>query len=150
MPKAVPFTFTLCTIGKVSMISRETKIRIARPTDNLVKITAMYINGLGFKVLGEFKDHEGFSGSIIGHEKHNFHIEFTHHQGAVVGKAPTQDNLLVFYLPKETEWLASCALMEKAGFKLVISYNPYWELNGKTFEDLDGYRIVLQKSEWIV
>ena len=26
--------------------------------------------------------------------------------------------------------------------------NPYWEIRGRTFEDLDGYRVVLQNSAW--
>jgi hypothetical protein len=35
-----------------------------------------------------------------------------------------------------------------AGFKSVISFNPYWDANGRTFEDHDGYRLVLQNAEW--
>jgi hypothetical protein len=30
----------------------------------------------------------------------------------------------------------------------VRSYNPYWEEAGVTFEDPDGYRVVLQNAEW--
>ena len=40
--------------------------------------------------------------------------------------------------------------MTKSGFKNVQSYNPYWEDNGRTFEDVDGYRVVLQNKEWPV
>ncbi len=47
------------------MITKETKIRIARPTDNLAVISKMYIDGLGFQLLGNFEDHNGFDGSII-------------------------------------------------------------------------------------
>ncbi|MUK48282.1 VOC family protein, partial [Aliivibrio fischeri] len=28
------------------------------------------------------------------------------------------------------------------------SYNKYLDIVGKTFEDIDGYRIVLQNKEW--
>ena len=122
-------------------------LRIARPTDNLKN---MYLDGLGFKLLGSFENHNGFDGSIIGHEKHSYHLEFTHHRGAFVGRAPTQDNLLVFYLPEQDVWAACCDKMLVAGFELVKSYNGYWDQAGKTFEDIDGYRVVLQSSEWSV
>jgi hypothetical protein len=39
--------------------------------------------------------------------------------------------------------------MIAAGFREVASYNPYWTLEGKTFEDLDGYRVVLQNAAWV-
>ena len=38
--------------------------------------------------------------------------------------------------------------MELAGFKSVPSLNPYWENNGRTLADHDGYRIVLQRGRW--
>src|SRR5215467_708702 len=38
--------------------------------------------------------------------------------------------------------------MIAAGFHRVPSYNPYWEAQGQTFEDLDGYRVVLQNAAW--
>jgi len=132
------------------MISKTAVLRIARPTDNLKALTNMYLDGLGFKLIGEFKDHDGFNGSIIGHENHNYHLEFTHHNGTSVGKAPTQDNLLVFYFSSSEDWTGSCEQMIQAGFKVVPSYNSYWDSAGKTFEDIDGYRIVLQNREWIV
>ena len=39
-------------------------MRVARPTDNLEVISKMYSEGLGFDVIGSFKDHEGFDGVI--------------------------------------------------------------------------------------
>ena len=130
------------------MIPKSAKLRIARPTDNLEDITQMYVKGLGFKLLGTFEGPNGFDGSIIGHESHNYHLEFTHHHGAVVGRAPTQDNLLVFYFPEHDIWTKCCEEMEQAGFILVPAYNDYWDVVGKTFEDIDGYRVVLQNREW--
>lgn len=121
-------------------------IRIARPTDNLQEIAEQYSTGLGFKVLGSFEDHDGFNGIMIGHDLQPYHLEFTHHIGTEVGRAPTQDNLLVFYIPDSDQWAATCASMSSAGFKEVVSYNPYWDRIGKTFEDLDGYRVVLQNA----
>lgn len=110
----------------------------------------MYISGLGFQLLGDFKDHDGFDGSIIGHPNHAYHLEFTHHLGTEVGGAPTKDNLLVFYIPDHNLWADRCKSMEVAGFICVPSYNSYWDAVGKTYEDPDGYRVVLQNSDWVV
>lgn len=125
-----------------------TVLRVARPTDHLSAIAEMYATGLDFTVLAQFHDHEGFDGIILGHPQQLYHLEFTTQRGHHVGKAPTQDHLLVFYLPDRDEWEASCARMLAAGFHRVPSYNPYWEAQGQTFEDLDGYRVVLQNAAW--
>lgn len=130
------------------MLPRTSKLRVARPTDNLEAITRMYVEGLGFSLLGEFSGHNGFDGSIIGHAQHNYHLEFTHHRGTTVGRAPTRDNLLVFYFGDDATWTLCCERMLAAGFEPVASYNNYWDEVGRTFEDIDGYRVVLQNREW--
>jgi len=38
--------------------------------------------------------------------------------------------------------------MIEAGFREVSSFNPYWARQGRTFEDADGYRVVLQRASW--
>jgi len=103
----------------------------------------MYAEGLGFEILGDFSDHDGFDGVFLGHPDQPYHLEFTHHRGTAVGRAPTQDNLLIFYLSDDRAWEAACVRMEAAGFLRVPAYNPYWDRSGATFQDLDGYRIVL-------
>ncbi|WP_368484386.1 VOC family protein [Pseudooceanicola sp. HF7] len=64
------------------------------------------------------------------------------------GRAPTKDNLTVFYLPDTETWREGVTRMRAAGFEPVPSFNPYWDVNGRTFEDPDGYRIVLQNAAW--
>ncbi|MFC0225720.1 VOC family protein [Serratia aquatilis] len=123
-------------------------LRIARPTDHLSEIAEMYCKGLGFEKLASFENHQGFDGVMLGHRQHAYHLEFTHHRGVMVGRAPTQDNLLVFYLPEIERWREMCLQMIGSGFLRVESYNPYWDFNGQTFEDLDGYRVVLQAGDW--
>ncbi|EPP0991686.1 VOC family protein, partial [Yersinia enterocolitica] len=123
-----------------SVLPSTSVMRVARPTDNLKLISEMYCRGLGFSELGSFADHQGFDGVILGHPHHAYHLEFTHHRGMRVGFAPTQDNLLVFYLLNEAQWAGQCQQMLAAGFRAVVSYNPYWDVSGKTFEDTDGYR----------
>ncbi|RED48007.1 VOC family protein [Aestuariispira insulae] len=132
----------------MTSIPKSAVLRVARPTDNLQQITGMYLGGLGFKLLASFEGHNGFDGTVLGHEKHNYHLEFTHHHGTTVGRAPTQDNLLVFYLPDEEAWQQQCDQMINAGFVQVPSYNSYWDDCGRTFEDPDGYRVVLAKRDW--
>ena len=62
--------------------------------------------------------------------------------------APTAEDLAVFYIPVLSEWQSACTNMVAAGFKHVTSFNPYWDLRGRTFEDPDGYRVVLQNTAW--
>lgn len=123
-------------------------MRVARPTDNLSCVAKMYEDGLGLLRLGEFVDHDGFDGVILGHAQSPYHLEFTAQRGHLVGRAPTQDHLLVFYIPDESAWRVRCEKMESAGFLSVSSYNPYWDAHGRTFEDIDGYRVVIAKLAW--
>jgi catechol 2,3-dioxygenase-like lactoylglutathione lyase family enzyme len=124
-------------------------LRVARPTDDLDALVRFYRDGLGFRVLGAFRDHAGFDGVMLGHAGSAYHLEFTHNAGHKVGRAPTQDNLLVFYLPDREQWAQAIARMERAGYPPVTSFNPYWDQHGKTFEDPDGYRVVLQNATWV-
>jgi len=135
-------------INEIRVMIKGAMLRVARPTDNLVMVVEMYKVGLGFHVLAQFDNHNGFDGVILGNPNESYHIEFTHHRGVSVGKAPTDDNLLVFYIENNVEWAASCEQMILAGFALVTSYNPYWDMDGKTYQDVDGYRVVLQNSAW--
>lgn len=79
-------------------------LRVARSTDHLNEVVEFYTKGLGLEVLYEFKDHEGFDGVMLGSPRAAYHLEFTSHRGRSVGRAPTEDNLLVFYLPNQAEW----------------------------------------------
>ncbi len=124
------------------------KLRVARPTDNIEKLKPFYIDGLGLRLLSEFSDHDGFSGVMIGAPDATYHFEFTHCAGHIAGSAPTQDNLIVFYLPDETAWTRAVMRMQQVGYDPVQSFNLYWDRLGRTFEDADGYRVVLQNAEW--
>lgn len=121
-------------------------LRVARPTENLDKVVEFYTKGLGLEVLYKFQDHEGFDGVMVGFPGAAYHLGFTSHRGHSVGHAPTQDNLLVFYLPNQAEWLEAIRAMKNAGYEPVPSYNPYWDKHGVTFADPDDYRIVLQNE----
>lgn len=123
-------------------------LRVARPTDHLAAVVEFYRDGLGLEVLGEFHDHEGFDGVMLGQKGAAYHLEFTRKAGHPAGRAPTEDNLLVFYLRDADEWARAVARLESAGHKPVKSFNPYWDKKGRTFADPDGYRVVLQNAAW--
>jgi catechol 2,3-dioxygenase-like lactoylglutathione lyase family enzyme len=124
------------------------QLRVARPTDRLEEVAAFYRDGLGLTELGGFADHDGFDGVMLGAPGEAYHLELTRQRGHTVGRAPTQDHLLVFYLPDLDEWSAAVERMRKHGHRPVASYNPYWDRQGCTFEDPDGYRVVLQNAAW--
>ena len=100
------------------------------------------------EILYRFEDHDGFDGVMLGHAGAPYHFEFTKAHGHTVGRAPTRDNLLVFCLPDPGEWQVAVERMEGAGFRAVPAFNPYWDRSGRTFEDPDGYRVVIQRADW--
>src|SRR5690242_8646711 len=105
-------------------------LRIARPTDDLSAVTRFYCDALGFEVLSKFEDHDGFSGVMLGREGAAYHLEFTTKAGHTAGRAPSDDNLLVFYLPDQADWQAAISRVEVAGHKPVPAFNPYWDRRG--------------------
>jgi catechol 2,3-dioxygenase-like lactoylglutathione lyase family enzyme len=123
-------------------------LRVARPTDDLAALVKFYRDGLGFEVLSEFANHDGFDGVMLGHKGTAYHLEFTRQAGHPAGRAPSGDHLLVYYLPDEAAWRAAVARLERAGYPPVAAVNPYWDQRGRTFEDPDGYRVVLQNASW--
>lgn len=108
----------------------------------------MYCAGLDLRVLGSFEDHQGFDGVMLGCTGLNYHFELTHNKNHPVAPRPTQEDLAVFYVPDQGEWQSACARMVMAGFRLVASFNPYWDVSGRSYEDPDGYRVVLQNADW--
>jgi len=129
-------------------MNAQATLRVARATDRLDEVVRFYVTGLGLDKLGSFENHDGFDGVMVGRPGSPYHLEFTHQRGHIVGNAPTKDNLLVFYLPDDGEWRSAVDRMEAAGYAPVPSLNPYWDLKGRTFEDPDGYRVVLQNAAW--
>ena len=123
-------------------------LRIARPTDHMDDILRFYRDGLGFELIGSFRDHDGFDGIMLGHPGAAYHLEFTHKHGQIAGHAPGHENLLVFYLPDSEDWRRAVERMTTAGSHPVPSFNPYWDVRGLTYEDIDGYRVVLQRAAW--
>ena len=128
-------------------MNNQVVLRVARPTDHLEEVIRFYTEGMGLSILGSFEDHDGFDGVMLGLPGAAYHLEFTRKHGHSAGRAPTQDNLLVFHISDKQEWLNATERMAAAGYEPVASFNPYWDHLGKTYEDPDGYRVVLQNSQ---
>ena len=125
-----------------------TQLRVARPTDHLEEVVRFYAEGLGLSRLDAFKNHDGFDGVMVGIPGAPYHLEFTRKRGHEAGVAPTKDNLLVFYFPDPGEWQDAVHRMLAAGYAPVTAFNPFWDRAGRTFEDPDRYRVVLQNGAW--
>ena len=123
-------------------------LRIARPTNDLPALIDFYTTALGLTVISSFDNHNGYDGVMLGHPECSWHLEFTYQHGEIVPRAPTKEHLLVFYIKDKDEWQEAVKRVEDAGGVKVKSENPWWDASGVTFEDPDGYRVVLQNSAW--
>ncbi len=124
------------------------QLRVARPTRDLRAATHFYTRALGLEVLASFTDHAGIDGVMLGHAAWPYHLELTRRRDDPAMPAPTDEDLLVFYLPAAAEWSAAVQRMRDAGAPEVPAANPYWAERGVTFADPDGYRIVLANLTW--
>jgi hypothetical protein len=123
-------------------------MRIARPVSDLQRSRDMYVRGMRLAVLGSFDEHCGFDGVMLGAPGAAIHCEFTRRRSHPIIPTPSVEDLVVVYIPDALEWQRSCDDMTRAGFTLVTSYDPCWDLRGQTFSDHDGYRTVLERAQW--
>jgi len=118
------------------------KLRVARHTDDLEKIIKFYTDILGLEIIGEFTNHNNYDGVFIGKKGLDWHLEYTtsidrtDHQ-------PDKDDLLVFYVDSEKEYIKLKVRFNDNGISPVVPKNPYWKENGITYTDPDGFRIVI-------
>ena len=129
--------------------SHVSQVRIARPTSRLKEVVAFYKDGLGLLQISSFENHAGYSGVMLGLPDKSYHLEFTQHEGGSPCPAPTKDNLLVLYLPEKKDVVRLAAQLRKLGHAPVPPENPYWNAKGLTFEDPDGWRVVLMETPGI-
>ncbi|NQU49067.1 MAG: VOC family protein [Planctomycetes bacterium] len=126
---------------------KPTRFRVARPTDQMPRIKTFYIEGLGLTERGSFQNHDGYDGIILGIDESSYEIEFTTHLTGSPCHAPSQDNLLVFYL-RDAAAVAQVVLrMSQLGIEPVVPENPYWITRASTFEDADGWRVAIVNSQ---
>lgn len=119
------------------------QFRLARPTNQLEAITKFYTECLSLPVIGQFKNHKGYDGVMIGLPGADHHLEFTQHESKPELPQPTKEHLLVFYFATTDEYNKATERLKQYGHQPVPPENPYWEGKSETFEDPDGWRIVL-------
>ncbi|MFC4559000.1 VOC family protein [Virgibacillus kekensis] len=125
------------------------QVRIARPTDKFEEVIKFYERGLGLERLTDFENHNGYTGVILGIPNAAYHLEFTKHAKGSPCPAPTEDNLLVFYIPDKEEIDRVADRLLGMGYPDVPPENNYWKEKGITIEDPDGWRIVLMNTNGI-
>ncbi len=123
--------------------ARVQRFRVARPTDQLGAVVRFYRDGMGLPVIGQFEDHEGYDGVMLGLPDQGLHLEFTHHREGSSGTAPSQDNLLVLYVTDAADLERFRASFATIGCLPVKPENPYWLGKSLTFQDPDGWRVVI-------
>jgi catechol 2,3-dioxygenase-like lactoylglutathione lyase family enzyme len=120
------------------------QLRVARHTERLQELVAFYRDGIGLTEIGGFRDHAGYDGVFLAVPGADAHLELTA-GGGHGAPAPHPESLLVFYLgDDEGVQMVSARL----GVDPVPPANLYWAEHGVTFQDPDGFRVVLVPECW--
>jgi catechol 2,3-dioxygenase-like lactoylglutathione lyase family enzyme len=132
------------------MIEASHVIRIARPSLDLAAAERFYVQGLGLSVLfrsagsAESGTHDLL---MVGPAGGQWHLELTVGPHDLVTPSPTPEDLLVIYLgATASERLVAQAVAHSG--TVVPAHNPYWDVDGVTITDPDGYRVVLTQRSW--
>jgi GNAT superfamily N-acetyltransferase/catechol 2,3-dioxygenase-like lactoylglutathione lyase family enzyme len=120
------------------------QLRVARHTERLGELVRFYRDGLGLAEIGGFRDHDGYDGVFLEVPGTGTHLELTA-GGGHVAPVPHPESLLVLYLGDEREVQV---VATRLGIDEIAPANPYWGAHGTTFEDPDGFRVVLVPERW--
>ena len=120
------------------------QLRVARHTERLHDVVAFYRDGIGLAEMGGFLGHDGYDGVFLAVPGTGAHLELTT-GGGHGAPAPHPESLLVLYLGDERS-VQTVAM--RLGVEPVAPANPYWAEHGSTFEDPDGFRVVLVPERW--
>lgn len=101
-----------------------------------------YRDGLGLAVTDQFEGHAGYSG-VIFELARDVELEITNHTHGRAPIEPDPDDLLVIYLPSAGRVARRRQRLERQGYVRVDPVNPWWSGRAVTFEDPDGWRVVL-------
>src|SRR6266705_4780673 len=115
------------------------QLRVARHTERLHQVVRFYRDGIGLTEIGGFRDHDGYAGVFLAVPGTDAHLELTA-GGRHGAAAPHPESLLVLYLGDEA---AVRTVAARLGGDPIPPANPYWAEHGLTFEDPDGFRVVL-------
>ena len=120
------------------------QLRLARHTDRLGEVVAFYRDGIGLPEIGGFRGHQGYDGVFLAIPGTDAHLELTA-GGRNGAPTPHPETLLVLYLGDRDAVRAAAARLDADP---VAPANPYWAEHGLTFEDPDGFRVVLVAQRW--
>jgi len=115
------------------------QLRVARHTEHLEEVVAFYRDGIGLTEIGGFRDHDGYDGVFLALPGTGAHLELTE-GGGHGAPAPHPETLLVLYLGDDA---AVHTVAARLGVAPIPPANPYWADHGMTFQDPDGFRVVL-------
>ena len=120
------------------------QVRVARHTDRLAEVVAFYRDGLGLREAGGFEDHDGYDGVFLAIPGTGAHLELT----SAAGTAPRN----------RTRRRSSCstsATTRRCAPPRRGSARTRWRRRTRTgrrtaltFEDPDGFRVVLVPEAW--
>jgi len=122
-------------------------LRVARPSDNLGALLRFYEQGLGLTLLFRFENHEGFDGIMLGRPGAPYHFELpapiTTPQAAHPHRITSSST---FQMQMNGKWPSSeCMTQASSPLRRLILTGI---AGGVTFDDPDGYRVVLHQSAW--
>jgi catechol 2,3-dioxygenase-like lactoylglutathione lyase family enzyme len=120
------------------------QLRVARHTERLDEAVAFYRDGIGLAEIGGFHDHDGYDGVFLAVPGAAAHLELTA-GGGQRAPEPHPESLLVLYLGDQA---AVRTVAARLGVDPIEPANPYWAEHGVTFEDPDGFRVVLVPQHW--
>jgi catechol 2,3-dioxygenase-like lactoylglutathione lyase family enzyme len=120
------------------------QLRVARHTERLDEVVRFYRDGIGLTEIGGFRDHVGYDGVFLAVPGTGAHLELTA-GGQHGAPAPHPESLLVLYLG-DAEAVQTVAA--RLGVDPIPPANPYWTEHGTTFQDPDGFPVVLVPERW--
>jgi catechol 2,3-dioxygenase-like lactoylglutathione lyase family enzyme len=127
-----------------------TQVRVGRPTNQLAEMIRFYCEGMGLELLMNFpEDQAGYAGAVLGVPGSNYHLEFCVHEDGFTSSQispPTDDHLFVLYLPGKAHYDTVVGRLQNLGHQPVRAKNSHWDLDGVTFKDPDGWRVVLMRQ----
>ncbi len=116
--------------------------RYARHTNKINDITEFYTKILHIEVLGHFENHQNYDGVFIGIKGSDWYFEFTT-TDEIVTHTFDEDDCLVFYPTSQNEYDTIMENLSQYKVEIIEHKNTYWNENGISFLDPDGYCVIL-------
>lgn len=108
----------------------------------------MYCRGLGVQILARFENHAGFDGVIVGFPGSNYHFEFTRCRTHPIMASPTPEGFVRILRAGSGAVESAVRQYAGRGIQIIVLVQSYWDQRGRTYEDEDGYRMVVQQAAW--